>query len=368
MSRLGRSQPIQPAQWHGFVDPGPGPVGTTPARPIVIERERRRELAPYPIFVNGLYAISPPATATPPLPLVVEQESRRWRAIFAPASSGPQALVAAAFALTVTPPKPVFSVDRERARPLVPAAIIQHGFIQAGIPKALSATVNSVATVTAVLVRVRARSAAINGSSAVSATLVRIRARAAVINGVTTVTASVVRTRARAATVNGVTAVSATLTRVRARAAVINGSSAVSLSRIVRTRAFTATTTGTSTVSCVLSVPRVKLLTATINGNSAVSASLVQPQPQPGGGIIIPKRVKIRTVNLRPRHATIHVTAFAPQLTITGVPGIGIVRSRPLAPSPTLIFQASTRTTETLGELPYSKRELIDKLVIYDYV
>jgi hypothetical protein len=35
---------------------------------------------------------------------------------------------------------------------------------------------------------------------------------------------------------------------------------------------------------------------------------------------------------------------------------------------PTLIFQAAAVSSETLGELPRSKRELIDKVVIYDTV
>jgi hypothetical protein len=35
---------------------------------------------------------------------------------------------------------------------------------------------------------------------------------------------------------------------------------------------------------------------------------------------------------------------------------------------PTLIFQAAAISSETLGELPRSKRELIDRIVIYDSV
>jgi hypothetical protein len=35
---------------------------------------------------------------------------------------------------------------------------------------------------------------------------------------------------------------------------------------------------------------------------------------------------------------------------------------------PTLIFQAAAVSSETLGELPHSKRDLIDKVVIYDTV
>lgn len=260
MSREGRSQPIQPRSSHGFADPGPAAVGTTPQRPTVIERERRRELALTPISINGLYALSlvtvttppPPLvvelarrrelplipiainglyaitlpTVTPPPPLVVEQASARWRAIVAASSSGIQALVAAAFEATVLPPAPTQSVARESVRLPVPQPISQHGPV-ADIP--------------------------------------------------------------------------------------------------------------------------------------------VPPEPELAvGGRVFAKRPPIRTVTLRPRHATVRVTAYAPRLTITTNPGAGAVRTRTLAPAPTLVFGASAQSTETLGQLPRSKRDLINRLVMYD--
>jgi hypothetical protein len=122
---------------------------------------------------------------------------------------------------------------------------------------------------------------------------------------------------------------------------------------------------GSTTVSCTLTVPAVKLFTATINGSTTVAVFFPET---PGGGFVFSKRPPIRTRNLRPRHATILVTAFAPYLTITGEPDAATVRTRPLAPMPTLTFQGSARSQQPLGELPRSKRELIDKLVIYDTV
>jgi hypothetical protein len=202
-------------------------------------------------------------------------------------------------------------------------------------------------------------------STAVSCTLVRVRALTAAINGSTAVSCTLTRTRARTATANGSTTASCILVRQRARTAAINGSTAVT-ANVVRTRARGASATGSTTVSCTLTVAGTKLFTATINGSTTVTAGIVQPQEQPAGGFVFSKRPPIRTVNLRPRHATVCVTAFAPVLTITGTPGAGIVRARPLAPMPTLTFQVSAQTTETFGQLPRSKRELIDKLVIYD--
>jgi hypothetical protein len=213
-------------------------------------------------------------------------------------------------------------------------------------------------------------SAEADGSTAVSCTLVRVRARTAAINGSTAVTCTLTRTRARTAAVNGSTAVSCTLVRTRARAAVINGSTAVSAAT-GRTRARSATSTGSTTVTCVLTTAGVKLLTATANGSTTVTAGLEQPTEQPGGGFIFQKRPPIRkssNVTLRPGHATVAVTAYAPHLTIIKTPGAGVVRTRPLAPMPTLTFQVSAVSPTTLGELPRSKRELIDKLVIYDTV
>lgn len=207
----------------------------------------------------------------------------------------------------------------------------------------------------------------IDGVTTVSCTLVRVRARTAAINGSTSVGCAVVRTRARSATANGRTTVSCTLVRLRARAAAISGSTVVTAS-VVRIRARSAASTGSAAVSCTLTVAGTKLFTATINGSTTVTAGLVQPTEQPGGGFVFSKRPAVRTVNLRPRHATVRVTAYAPRLTITGTPGVDVIRTRPLAPAPTLVFHVTAQSTETLGELPRSKRDLIDRIVIYDTV
>jgi hypothetical protein len=193
----------------------------------------------------------------------------------------------------------------------------------------------------------------------------------ATVSASTAVSCTLVRVRARVAAINGSTAVSCTLTRTRARAAAVNGSTTVTAS-IHRTRARSATATGSTTISCVLTTFGTKFFTATIHGSTTVTADLVQPSVTPGtGGFVFSKRPPIRkpsTVKLRPVHATVAVTAFAPRLIITEIPGAPVVRTRPLAPMPTLIFQAAAVSSETLGELPRSKRDLIDKVVIYDTV
>ena len=82
MSRLGRAQPIPPISWHGLSLPGPGPVGTTPPRPLVVDRVdqrvRYRPLDPL-VYNSGLAAATVPAApaATPPAPLVVPAQERR---------------------------------------------------------------------------------------------------------------------------------------------------------------------------------------------------------------------------------------------------------------------------------------------------
>lgn len=131
MSRLGRSQPIQPSAWHGFVDPGPGPVGTTPAKPIVVEQDRRR-IPPLPaVAINGLYALTTISVVVPPRPLVVPQPER-------PRSVAPlQATAAHGFVnpgpgpVGTTPP-PVASVDAERRKPKPTEVISISGILAAG--------------------------------------------------------------------------------------------------------------------------------------------------------------------------------------------------------------------------------------------
>ena len=204
-----------------------------------------------------------------------------------------------------------------------------------------------------------------DGSTTVSCSLVRTRARTAVANGLTVVACTLVRTRARAATASGSTTVSCTLVRTRARLAAISGSTTVTAA-VVRLRARSATATGSTAVSCTITVAGTKLFTATANGSTTITAALVQPTEEPIGGRILIKRPPIRTTTLRPGHATVCVTAYAPRLTIAGEPGLVTVRPRALAPAPTLTFHVAAYSIETLGELPTSKRDLIDQILIYD--
>jgi hypothetical protein len=208
-------------------------------------------------------------------------------------------------------------------------------------------------------------------STAVTASLVRVRARTAAINGSTAVSCSLVRTRARSATANGSTTVAASLVRIRGEIGVVDGSTVVTAT-VVRTRARSATATGATAVTCTITTAGVKLFTATISGRTTVTASLPSTEITPQmGGFVFQKKPPRKTTTarrLRPGHATVTVTAFAPRLTITETPGAPIIRTRPLAPMPTLIFQAAAASSATLGELPRSKRDLIDKVVIYDTV
>lgn len=157
MSRLGRSQPIQPFSSHGFVNPGPGPVGTTPRLPAVVENDdrRRKTLPLQPVIINGLYAVALAPTVIPPEPVVsvppvrprewlrqpvvahgfddaapqasqvFEPEDRRRRYWPLPPISI-SGVLASFLQLFVSPPPPVVvdvPRDRGRYRPLDPISI-----------------------------------------------------------------------------------------------------------------------------------------------------------------------------------------------------------------------------------------------------
>jgi hypothetical protein len=82
MSREGRSQPIQPVAQHGFVDPGPGPVGTTPPPVTVvplIDERRRQYPTIQPIVVSAAQYVTPPAAPNPPVPVIVDRADQRVR-------------------------------------------------------------------------------------------------------------------------------------------------------------------------------------------------------------------------------------------------------------------------------------------------
>lgn len=128
MSRLGRSQPIPPFAAHGFVDPGPGPVGTTPANTVVIENDDRRRRTPplQPVVINGLYATVLTLTVMPPFPTVAIFPDRpRSLSPLQPVSE--HGFVDPGPGPVGTVPPPITNVDRVdqrvRYRPLDPYAV-----------------------------------------------------------------------------------------------------------------------------------------------------------------------------------------------------------------------------------------------------
>lgn len=133
MSRLGRSQPVQPTAWHGFVDPGPGPVGTTPPQvtvvPLVDER-RRQQPALTPVVLSGVLApVSAPAVF-PPAPVVVAAE--RQRGVFL------QPTVAHGLDEAAPPAPTVAEPDdrRRRSRPALDPVTLSGAFSVAPAPPA----------------------------------------------------------------------------------------------------------------------------------------------------------------------------------------------------------------------------------------
>lgn len=118
MSRAGRSQPIQPFASHGFVDPGPGPVGTVPPRAVVVDSEdRRRRIPPQqPIIISGSLSSFIPPSAAPPPPLSIDRADQRGR--YRPLDPVILSAALAGFtsAPTPTPPGPFVVPLEERKR------------------------------------------------------------------------------------------------------------------------------------------------------------------------------------------------------------------------------------------------------------
>lgn len=121
MSREGRSQPVTPIASHGFVDPGPAPVGTTPPPATVIENDdRRKRLAvPQAIVLSGVLAGTVVTTSpSPPAPLIVPLDERGRRA------SLQLATVAHGYDNVVpTLPEIIESVNRQRWQAIPPLSI-----------------------------------------------------------------------------------------------------------------------------------------------------------------------------------------------------------------------------------------------------
>src|SRR4051812_48583065 len=115
MSRLGRSQPVQPFATHGFLGNTPA-NGTLPGRILVVEPDDRRSKTPplQAVVVVGKFV--PPVTVTPPAPVVVDRVDQRVR--FRPLEplviSG--ALLSVAPPAVTAPPAPYVIPIEERRR------------------------------------------------------------------------------------------------------------------------------------------------------------------------------------------------------------------------------------------------------------
>ena len=95
-------------------------------------------------------------------------------------------------------------------------------------PKIISGTSNGVATVGATVVRTRAITPSSSGVASVTATVVRVRALTASPHGVATVSAAVVRTRALLASPAGLATVTTSIVRTRALSPSPHGVASVS--------------------------------------------------------------------------------------------------------------------------------------------
>lgn len=127
MSRLGRSQPIQPFSTHGFVDTSPAPPDT-PARPTVVENAYRRTLPLPALAINGLYAVTTAPVVGPPPPNVIPVDDR-VRRILAPQP------ISISGIRGFTPPPPFLQplptqlvvISDERGRRIYPQPVVLHG-------------------------------------------------------------------------------------------------------------------------------------------------------------------------------------------------------------------------------------------------
>ena len=130
MSREGRSQPIQPFATHGFVDPGPGPVGTTPPPvtvvPLIDERQRQRLTLPSIVISGALLSVTAP-TIFPPESLIVPLAERRR-------SLEEQPTAAHGFELESPPEPTVAEPDDRRRRFRLPLDPIVISGVYAGLP------------------------------------------------------------------------------------------------------------------------------------------------------------------------------------------------------------------------------------------
>lgn len=144
MSRLGRSQPVQPSAWHGFVDPGPAAVGTVPPRAVVVPHDPRPRqfYVPQlsPIVISGALTSFPPAAVLPPAPVTVEVP-RRASALNPLQPIATHGFVASGVGVPGTTPPASINVDR----------VDQRGRYRLLDPIAISAALRSVTAAPVVL-------------------------------------------------------------------------------------------------------------------------------------------------------------------------------------------------------------------------
>jgi hypothetical protein len=130
VSRLGRSQPIQPFSSHGFLGNVP-PNGVLPGRVVVVEndeRQLRRRRLPEPVSINGLYAISVAQTIAPPPSQFVAEPERGKARLPVPPVAVHGLLDSGVGVPGITPPASV-NLDRpDRPRNVAPQPTVDSGF------------------------------------------------------------------------------------------------------------------------------------------------------------------------------------------------------------------------------------------------
>lgn len=191
-----------------------------------------------------------------------------------------------------------------------------------GAVTTISAAVAAAASVSATVVRVRARSATSNAAATVAASVVRVRARSATATAAAAVTGAVVRTRTFTAAAAATATAACAVVRLRARAATVNATATVTAA-IVRTGALTATANARATVSAT--VVRTRTAAATATARATVTAAVVRTRPLTGSALAT-ATVSCSAVRTRGRSATVAATSTAIA---------SVIRVRVLAPAVT---------------------------------
>lgn len=134
MSRIGRSQPIQPIGWHGFVDSGVGAPGTGPPPVNVVPLyDQRQRLSVLPaIVLSGAFA---PLSDVVRPPVNIDRDDQRLRrqpldsVVISGALAGVTGPVATPPPVNVVP----FNPTRQYLRPGEQPFIAAHGFVDSGV-------------------------------------------------------------------------------------------------------------------------------------------------------------------------------------------------------------------------------------------